>query len=421
MRPSATTFIPSLLTLAVWMLIYYLSGVLSLRFDDPEMHISIVWFPAGVATAAFLRARWGLWPVLTVLFILLNLLMDKPTLQDLPVKTLYAILALPSSLLIAWIVRRFARPGDDLNIITLWFGATIIISFLDALLFGIGFSLAGKNTFSDVFWTGFVADITGIFLATTVILGFLNSQLRTTLLASWKNLTLGAAIWVLLAALTLWVFNGGARAFSISYMITHDDSLIFAFTGIPIILAAFLTLFWGNQGGSIALLTVAGIVIYYTDKGIGPFFLRGMHSGEPLLLVQSYLTATALLLVFLRVVTHNIGHYSTQNGLQLKQQAIYQLDLSNGKLRWDNLPQSLAAINPQILNDKRRLLMQLHPEDQHRLADHWQSEQHQQKLATISFRLQDDQGRWLRVTDSGAVLLEHQGTLIILGNWSVSA
>nr|WP_241899334.1 MASE1 domain-containing protein [Erwinia sp. OLTSP20] len=407
--------------LGLLLIVYYFSGLLSIRFDDPQMHISIVWFPAGVATAAFLHARWRLWPALTLIFILLNLLMDMPTLDNLPIKTLYAILALPSSLAIAWIVRRFARPGDDLNIITLWFGATVFISFLDALLFALGFSLSGKNDFSDLFWTGFVSDITGIFLATTVIMGFINSQLRTTIMTSWKNMTLGALIWLALVAITLWVFSGNAKAFSIDNMITHDESLIFAFSGIPIILAAFLTLFWGNQGGSIALLSLSAIVIYYTEKSIGPFFLKGLHSGEPLLLVQSYLTATALLLVFLRVITHNIGRFSPENGLQIRQFAIYELNLSNGKLRWDNLPANLASLHPQILNDKRRLLAQLHPDDQHTLADHWQASPRQQKLSTISFRLQDAMGHWLWVTDSGAVLLEHNGALIILGNWSVSA
>ncbi|CAB0013379.1 unnamed protein product [Nesidiocoris tenuis] len=166
---------------------------------------------------------------------------------------------------------------------------------------------------------------------------------------------------------------------------------------------------------------MSAIVIYYTDQGKGPFLFHGLRSGEPLLLVQSYLTASALLLVFLRVVTRNIGHYNTENGLQLRQQAIYQLNLNNGKLRWDNLPANLAAIHPQILNDKRKLLLQLHPEDQHKLAEHWQNTPLQQKLETISFRLQDTQGHWLRITDSGAVILEHQGALIILGNWSVSA
>ncbi|MGP2522561.1 hypothetical protein ACTUSX_22185, partial [Pantoea ananatis] len=39
-----------LIVLTIWAVVYYLSGVLSLRFDDPQLHISVVWFPAGVAT-----------------------------------------------------------------------------------------------------------------------------------------------------------------------------------------------------------------------------------------------------------------------------------------------------------------------------------------------------------------------------------
>ncbi|MEJ1268975.1 MASE1 domain-containing protein [Pantoea ananatis] len=133
------------IAMTIWAVLYYLSGVLSLRFDDPQLHISVVWFPAGVATAAFLNSRWRLWPALCVLFVVLDVILDKPSFSRLPTETFYAILDLPSSLIIAWIVKRFSRPGDDLNIIMLWFASTIIISFLDAVLFGIGLSLAGKK------------------------------------------------------------------------------------------------------------------------------------------------------------------------------------------------------------------------------------------------------------------------------------
>lgn len=409
-----------LIVLTIWAVVYYLSGVLSLRFDDPQLHISVVWFPAGVATAAFLNSRWRLWPALCVLFVVLDVILDKPSFSRLPTETFYAILDLPSSLIIAWIVKRFSRPGDDLNIIMLWFASTIIISFLDAVLFGIGLSLAGKNSFSDLFWTGFIADMTGIFLATTIIMGFANSRLTTAVQISIKTLLPGLTLLAALVALSLWIFSGGVKEFSIANTITHDESLIFAFSCLPIILAAFLTLFWGNRGGSIALLTLSGCVIYYADKGVGPFFLKGLYTGEPLLLVQCYLSASALLLVFLRVVTRNIYRFNSETDARLNLQAIYQLNLTEGTLCWENLSGELAALPREILEKKEAILAQLHPEDKQRLAGHWQAIPRQQTLPAIQFRLQYGNGQWLHVTDSGALMFERQGSLFILGNWSVS-
>ncbi|MFM1249752.1 MASE1 domain-containing protein [Yersinia enterocolitica] len=113
---------PSILTqkvipIVIWSFIYYLSGVISLKFDDPASHISIVWFPAGVATAAFLCARWHQWPVLLGCFVIINLALDNSIQENYLLSICYAILSMPSTMLIAWIVRYYSRQGDDLHVV----------------------------------------------------------------------------------------------------------------------------------------------------------------------------------------------------------------------------------------------------------------------------------------------------------------
>ncbi|WP_432319647.1 hypothetical protein [Yersinia enterocolitica] len=54
---------------------------------------------------------------------------------------------MPSTMLIAWIVRYYSRQGDDLHVVLMWIFSTIIVSLLDALFFSLGFVLFNRGTF----------------------------------------------------------------------------------------------------------------------------------------------------------------------------------------------------------------------------------------------------------------------------------
>ncbi|MBT9432803.1 hypothetical protein JZM24_12875 [Candidatus Sodalis endolongispinus] len=76
MKPAAVSFLPNIPVLGIWLLVYYLSGIISMQFDNPELHVALIWFPAGVSTAAFLRYSMRHWPVLLLSFITINLLVN---------------------------------------------------------------------------------------------------------------------------------------------------------------------------------------------------------------------------------------------------------------------------------------------------------------------------------------------------------
>ncbi|HDL8493904.1 TPA: MASE1 domain-containing protein [Yersinia enterocolitica] len=412
---------PSILTqkvipIVIWSFIYYLSGVISLKFDDPASHISIVWFPAGVATAAFLCARWHQWPVLLGCFVIINLALDNSIQENYLLSICYAMLSMPSTMLIAWIVRYYSRQGDDLHVVLMWIFSTIIVSLLDALFFSLGFVLFNRGTFQEIFWVGFVADVTGIFFATTVIMGFFNTRFRTHI-SPVKNRLSGSIIWVMLCLLTLLTFNNSLKEFSGNILHLHNDMLIFTFACLPIILAVMLSISWGNLGGSIALLTLATIVIYFTGKGYGPFFINGLHHGEPLLLVQCYLTATALLMVFLRALTRSTHHFDETDGVQ---HAVYQLNLSTGEIEWGHLSGELVSIDPAIMSNMNKLIEQIHPDDRNKVLEHWCSSDEKQNLPRLDFRFNDQKGTWVTITDSESILFSHHEPRMIIGNWHIT-
>ncbi|ENR8311991.1 MASE1 domain-containing protein [Yersinia enterocolitica] len=412
---------PSILTqkvipIVIWSFIYYLSGVISLKFDDPASHISIVWFPAGVATAAFLCARWHQWPVLLGCFVIINLALDNSIQENYLLSICYEILSMPSTMLIAWIVRYYSRQGDDLHVVLMWIFSTIIVSLLDTLFFSLGFVLFNRGTFQEIFWVGFVADVTGIFFATTVIMGFFNTRFRTHI-SPVKNRLSGSIIWVMLCLLTLLTFNNSLKEFSGNILHLHNDMLIFTFACLPIILAVMLSISWGNLGGSIALLTLATIVIYFTGKGYGPFFINGLHHGEPLLLVQCYLTATALLMVFLRALTRSTHHFDETDGVQ---HAVYQLNLSTGEIEWGHLSGELVSIDPAIMSNMNKLIEQIHPDDRNKVLEHWCSSDEKQNLPRLDFRFNDQKGTWVTITDSESILFSHHEPRMIIGNWHIT-
>ena len=57
---------------------------------------------------------------------------------------------------------------------------------------------------------------------------------------------------------------------------------------------------------SMALLVLGVMVVSYTDQRIGPFYLAGLLSGEPLVLAQSYLSIIALLVAVIRATTRGL-------------------------------------------------------------------------------------------------------------------
>ncbi len=419
MNRAASFFQHNAVSIALWMIVYYISGVISLKVDAIDAQISIVWFPAGVATAAFLCARWRLWPVLLLSFVIINVILDNAFDNNLTLSIIYAIVAMPASMLIAWITRYFSRPGDDLHIILLWLFATILVSFVDALLFSAGLNFFRNANFKEIFWSGFIADATGIIFATTVIMGFMNTRLRTRT-SIVKNIIPGLMTWIILCLSSLLIFNNTAKAFAHNDLHLYSDALIFSLACIPVIFAVLMSLLWGNRGGSLALLTLSAIAMYFTKNKLGPFFMRGLYPHEPLMLIQGYLTATTLLMVFIRVITRDISHLDAANGIQARQYAVYQLNLATGEIAWGNLMGELGLIDEDVFSHRETLMQRVHPDDRDLLAAHWAGTSNQNNLPIIQFRLSTDEGAWIRVTDSGSLFFSQNTPQMIVGKWRIT-
>jgi len=324
----------------------------------------------------------------------------------------YSVLEMPASVLIAWAVRRFSRPNDDLQTILLWISATFIISILDAFTVAGAYAFLTQQPIMKTIWYGFFADVTGVFFATTVVMGFINNSI---LLAnvSWKSRMAGLGLLVMLCVVTIFIFSHNITWFKTA------PALYFALSCLPIALTLVLSVLWGNLGGSIGLLTLGTIVIHYTDQYQGPFFIRNLNLNESLLLALSYLSAAALLVVFLRVLRRSTNRFNPVTGRLSGNGILYRLEPETGIFNWeDNISSLLDSSLLTDFNTISKVLAHVHPLDREKLRKHWLTTHRRQHDAVI-FRIKLN-NNWLTLVDSGGITMANAGKLIIVGNWQTS-
>ncbi|TBL52608.1 histidine kinase [Obesumbacterium proteus] len=416
MKPYFPMWLQQSFILLLWGLIFYLAGLTSLRFDDPESSIAIIWFPAGIAVAAFLSARWRDYPALIIIFTLANVLLDEEWKSPLTfaISVLYSFLSIPSTVIIAWVVRRFARLNDDLHIILVWIMATLVISALDSFVVGGGFAFVHDVPFIELFWQGFVADITGIFFATPIVMGFINKNAAYSA-SNRVSKTIGFTLWLVLCATAGVVFGH-----ELPWVAKHATALYFGLACLPIAIVMMICIFWGNLGGSVALLTLGAIVIYFTDQHQGPFFQKSLTYTESLFLALSYLSATTLLVVFIRVVRRSTRNHDPETGRIVGNGVFYRLNASSGAFVWENdLALLLGHLEPGAFDLVDDVLQRVHPRDREKLRTHWLSCS-QDKRGSMIFRIQALNGQWVTLVDKGSMRLVSDGEDIIVGNWQAS-
>lgn len=176
----------------------------------------------------------------------------------------------------------------------------------------------------------------------------------------------------------------------------------------------------GNLGGSVALLTLGAIVIYFTDQHQGPFFLKSLTYTESLFLALSYLSATTLLVVFIRVLRRSTRNHDPETGRIVGNGVFYRLNTSSGSFIWENdLSILLGSMKHGALDNVEKVLQRVHLRDKEKLRSHWIACS-QDKRGSIIFRIQTFNDRWITLVDTGSVHTVLDGEDIIVGNWQVS-
>jgi len=396
-------------TIAAWAVLYMACALLSWLLDDPEGGVVFAWFPAGVAVAAFFTVARQHWPALFAALLAAGLAsdiwLDHPLVQSVWV----GAVSVASTMTIAWLSQRYARVRDDLHAVLGWILITFVVSALAALLAVGGLNVLGAQDFWQTAYIGWMGEVSGVLFGVAILMGFLGFR-RVEARPGLLGYAVAGIAWLLLAACAWYVFDtrNPVRA---------DAPWLMALACLPYALATLVTLAGGDRMGSLAILTLSIIVIYFSDEGEGPFFLRGFLPGEPLLLAQAYLIAAAMLQVFVRIVTRGLARPGARaRADENADERFYRLDLASGEIVWDTAGQDADVLAPGTLE---AMLERVHPEDRQALDARLRGGVEASTSRPFSFRIAVEQGPWITVEDSNRGAMRGAEGTYIIGSWKI--
>jgi len=259
--PNSRSF-PPLAAIAVWALVYFVVGKLSLKLAVVHASASAVWPPAGIALAVLILLGYRAWPAIFIGAFLVNRLTEGNIATSLGIATGNTLEALCG----AWLVNRFAggkqlfdRPQNVFK-----FAGATILSTLVSPSFGVtSLSLGGFASWANYFsiWTTWwLGDASGdLIVAPVILLWSVPGSRRWTR----SQATEVFVLFVLLVGMAEIAFGGW---FSISSK-HYPTSFICG----PIVLwTAFR--FTPRETAS-GILILSAIALWGTLHSFGPFFL----------------------------------------------------------------------------------------------------------------------------------------------------
>ena len=257
--------------------IYFVAGKLGLKLAFVHTSISPVWPAAGIAVAALLLLGADVWPAIFIGAFLVNLTTAGNAATSLGIAAGNTLEALAA----AYLVNRFARgryafdrTQDILKFALLAGGLSACIG----AIFGVtSLALGGFaqwTYYGAMYWTWWQGDAIGIVVVTPLIVLWSGKPRPR-----WNLDQIGEAVSLLalLVTVSLVIFGG------LFASVVRDEPV--EFLCIPFLIwAAFR---FGQREAATALAVLAGIAIWGTMRGGGPF-VRPSHN-ESLLLLQAFM------------------------------------------------------------------------------------------------------------------------------------
>lgn len=396
------------LSLAIWGVLYFATGYLSLYLDDPVSRVSFVWFPAGIAVSAFLIVGRAYWATLFMVLFLVRTLLDVVMRHTLETSLIHSAISLSNDIAIAWCVRRLARPNDRLHMVVIWLLATLVVSVIAALL-GCGWlAMRHEIDFRQTVWIWWAANVVGTILLTTIVMGLCWKPEPFTA----RRWLVGGLLWLLLCASAWSIFHqppGGPRG----------QAELFGLACIPVALMIAIPVLGGNRMGAFALLCFSAIVIYYSRHRLGPFFIPGLHQGEPLLLAQCYLSGTALLLTFVYIQKRIIDDGQTQQVQGPgRGRASWYLEPASGRLTWDKNLDTPFSRQLAGIDRAQRLLALLSEPEREAMQKRWQAVLRGESVDDdFHFHLTLVPPHRIHIQESKLVALQGPNGMALVGYW----
>ncbi|WP_208952406.1 MASE1 domain-containing protein [Rahnella sp. ChDrAdgB13] len=338
MKESASERYRLFLYILPWSLLYFTLGYCSLLLDDPISRVALVWFPAGVAVSAFLLAPGKKWYLIYLALFLTRTLLDALMRHSPGTSLVLSVVSLSCDFMITWCVRRFAGHADDLRKVVVWLVSVGIFSAIAAVA-GTRW-LASQYAFSFIRTAGiwWAANVVGCIVITTVLTGLVRAS-DPPVNRRWFAAVVAAALTVFSTVLI----------FTLPPAREDQVGGVYALACIPVLITVLVPVISSDRAGALVYALFCTLVIYFSWQQTGPFFIKGLLYGEPLLIAQCYLAGTAILMIFIRIQMRTIFNANAARPDDDGEVAYY-LDIRTGIIHWDptvvsNLGKVTAAVH----------------------------------------------------------------------------
>ncbi len=262
---------------------YFVAGKMGLRLASVNPSATAVWAPTGITVAAFLMLGYRVWPGILLGAFLVN----ATTAGSLATSLAIAAGNTSEGLLGAWLVNRYAGGRNAFDrardIFRFAFLAGMVCTVVSATIGVTGLALAGFAewaAYGGIWLTWWLGDAVGAIVVAPPVILWTNKGLPG---PTRKQVLEGAA-------LLLYLFLVGQVVFG-SFFQTTAPSYPLEFLCVPFLVwAAFR---FGQRVSSLAVLLLAGVAIWGTLQGSGPFVRTTQN--ESLLLLQSFVGIMSLM------------------------------------------------------------------------------------------------------------------------------
>ena len=291
-------------------LAYVATGWLGLQIPSVGSHITLVWFPTGIAVAAFLLVGRRCWPGVYGGALAVNLIIGSAW----PLAAGIAVGNTLGPLLAAHLLhrRKFHGNFDRQQDVVLFIAAAAAGMALSASGGVLSLHLAGLLPLAAVaraWLTWWLGDAVGVLLAAPLVLALTRRSFDQI-----KRHRQEWVLWAVISGLVVWLaflhdFDNGGR-------------LPLAFMTLPLV--AWASLRFGNAGGMIGALFFSLCAAFSTATGHGTF-----HVGDPgvsLFLLWGYMTVSVLtVLLIVALLAGRVQAESVLRASEEKLRSLYEL------------------------------------------------------------------------------------------------
>lgn len=352
-------YLPALI---IWPVIYLILAFISLKLDDPQNRVAMVWFPAGAAVSAFLSLPRRFWPAMYIVLFAARAGMDVPMRHSSETSLILSLISVSGDVTVALAVQHYSRGQDDFRKVCVWLISTLIISALAGMAAAGWLSSRHPVSFADTIALWWAANVSGNIVATTVLTGLTWEPARKATGDIVK--TLAGVLLVAVVAILIFSSPSGEES---------RAGLIYGLACLPVLLTAVVPVIAGAQAGALAFLVLSIVVVSFSWHQTGPFFIKGLDPGEPLLLAQGYLSGTAILTIFVRLLLRLPDKLNGPGRKQMHhEETAFRMDIRSGRIDWDLQGTPVLTDTVAHLPDRKILLQSVDTAVRQQLTSRWE-------------------------------------------------